>query len=125
MIQLAKLKAGKRGTAYMKGDLLPSDHHVARLCRASDLVYNDEGRPVGVAETAFRPRQSEGIVSAYWLEFFHGDQNQNILSILSIMKFRMRKNQRLAIINVGRLAAAGVQVIEDPIYEPPPNTNVA
>ena len=114
---------------WMKGDLLPADHHVARLCRISDLLFDQDGKVRGVNGSAFRPLVSNAMeatdVSAYWLEFFRGNYRQNILSILSTVRPRMRRTQRLAILNVGRLNALGIQVVEDPIYEPPPNTNVA
>src|SRR5438309_4656866 len=101
----------------MKGDLIPPHHHVARLCRASDLLYDSAGALVGVNETAFRPRPSEDSgISGYWLEFFRGDREQNILAVLSIIKTQVRRTQRLAIVNVGQLASYGVQVAEDPIY---------
>jgi len=109
----------------MKGDLLPPNHHIARLCQKTHLVYKED-KPVGVMETAFRARSSEEAeVSAYWLEFYRGDYRQNILSILSTVKTQIRRNQRLAIINVSRLNTYGIQVVEDPIYAPPPETNVA
>jgi hypothetical protein len=77
-------------------------------------------------ESAFRPRSGEdGNISAYWLEYFGGSRNQSILAVLSTTKIKISRGQRLAILNVGRVTAAGAQVVEDPIYELPPATNAA
>src|ERR1700730_15858920 len=113
----------------MKGDPLPPDHHVARLCRISDLIFTTKGLATGVMETVFRPRVSaddevDGL-SAYWLEFFKGDRHHNIISVLSVLKSVVKQKQCLIILNVGQLAALGIQVVEDPIEELPPRTNAA
>lgn len=47
----------------MKGDTVPDEHHITRLCGGSHV--REDGT---IAATAFKPRQGEAYLSVNWLE---------------------------------------------------------
>ena len=113
----------------MKGDPLPAEHHVARHCRSTDLILTS-GEPTGVSGSAFAPKPDESdSLSANWLEFFGGDRQHNVAGVRSVTKLAARRSHRIAILNVGAIAAAfpsaNLSAVEDPIDDLAPYTNAA
>ena len=86
-----------------RGRLL-GHHHVARHCRARDMV---NGVP---QENAFRLRPGEEYLSTNWLEYFHDTARQSQISgvrqALAGKGFRVRRNAAFAVLNVGGAIAA-------------------
>jgi hypothetical protein len=113
----------------VKGEPLPTQHHVARHCNPSDLLINGAGEPFGIKASAFAP-DPDG-VSVNWLEFFGGTREHNISGVRSVIKRQCRRSHRLAILNVGEIhaiqnaAGASLTVVEDPDDRLPPDTNAA
>jgi hypothetical protein len=113
----------------VKGDPLPAEHHVARHCRTTDLILTN-GAPSGVHRSAFEPKpdESDGL-SATWLEFFGSNRSHNVAGVRSVTKLKVKRSHRIAILNVGALAAAdplgNLRAVEDPIDNLAPDTNAA
>jgi hypothetical protein len=107
----------------VKGDRLLPGHHVARHCRRNDLTWSGN-TATGVLEGAFDP-DADG-VSVTWLEFFQGDRQQRMLEVRQALLSHLtpKASNRLAILNVGKIEAAGnavgTHVVEDPFMDPPP-----
>jgi hypothetical protein len=122
----------------MKGDRLSGYGFVVRHCRASDLTYGPDGRPNGVSEAAFRPKQTDvDGISVIWLDFF-GSQNPRIdprpyqlNCARSVVSLDVTPSQRLAILLIGDVNAAifsgggNPSVVHDPSDDLPPGTNAA
>ncbi|HWX34954.1 MAG TPA: hypothetical protein VNZ53_46980 [Steroidobacteraceae bacterium] len=107
----------------LKGDRLPSEHHVARHCRKNDLRLDPTSlAPVGILECALLP-DPDG-VSTTWLEFFQGDRAHNVAGVRGAIGLTPKRSNRLAVLNVGNIEiagqGAGLRVIEDPL-DPPHN----
>lgn len=83
---------------------LPERHHVARYCRARDMV---NGLP---QENAFRLRSGEEYLSTNWLEHFHGSDRQvqiaGVRTALTGKGFQIRPGTAFAILNVGAATTA-------------------
>jgi hypothetical protein len=113
----------------VKGDPVPEAHHVARHCRATDLIITN-GVPTGVTEAAFqlRPDETDGL-SAIWLEFFGNEHRHNVAGVRSVTKLTVKRSHRIAILNVGQMTSlaplAGLSVLEDPVEDLAPHTNAA
>jgi hypothetical protein len=113
----------------MKGDPVPTEHHVARHCRAKDLILTN-GVPTGVYGSAFEPKPDEyDGLSANWLEFFRGDRQHNIAGVRSVTKLTVKPSHRIAVLNVSEIIgahiSASLSVVEDPIDNLAPQTNAA
>ena len=78
--------------------LMPS-HNVARYCRPRDISH---GR---ISRDAFLLRSREQFLSTNWLEHFHESdrmiQISGVRNALSGKGFRVNRNGRLAVLNVG------------------------
>jgi hypothetical protein len=109
----------------MAENSVPPTHHIARICRAQDLFLMN-GKPVRAQESAFRPRSNEETsLLAYWLEWYGGDRDHNIMAMLNAVKQQVRNSYCLAILNVGVLSEMGIEVVQAPEYELPSQTNAA
>lgn len=87
----------------MKGDLLPDDAHVTRLCTHQQL--DASGWPKA---TAFLPRPAESFVSLNWLEQLHlSNRSDEITEILRVLRTKRSVGTRsqLALLHVGRSRA--------------------
>ena len=84
----------------MKGDRVPDEHHMARLCGGSHL--REDGT---IAATAFKPRPGETYLSVNWLEFLAlADRTAEIEEIARVLasKRTVGATARLAVLNVGQ-----------------------
>ena len=85
----------------MKGDTVPNDHHVARLCGGSHI--REDGT---IAPTAFKPRAGETYLSVNWLELLRlPDRDTEIAEIRRMLgtKRKIGSTARLAMLNVGQV----------------------
>ena len=90
----------------MKGQNVPDDHHVLRLASFSRLLLDDEQNPIGFLYTAFQRKETEDGLSVTWLEYFSGDEPQQIeAAVLAIRASNMSvgKKSAFAIGNVGAI----------------------
>jgi hypothetical protein len=84
----------------MKGDIVPDEHHVARLCGGSHI--REDGT---IAATAFKPRPGEAYLSVNWLEFLAlSDRSTEVEEIRRVLgtKRMIGATARLAVLNVGQ-----------------------
>ena len=83
----------------MKDDIIPDQHHVARLCFKKTI---QDGK---LTATAFLPRPGENYLSVNWLEYLKcKGRTEEIVSIRETYnsKFDKLKNEaRIAVLNVG------------------------
>jgi hypothetical protein len=105
----------------LKGDRLPSEHHIARHCRKNDLRLDlTTLAPVGILECALVP-DPDG-VSTTWLEFFQGDRAHNIAGVRRAIGLTPKRSNRLAVLNIGSIEiaghAVGLHAIEDALNPP-------
>jgi hypothetical protein len=104
----------------LKGDPLPADQHVLRLCRRGDLQWEADGSISGVFPEAFHP-DSDGL-SVTWVEWFGGEwKDQLVAARAAIARGRkIRVSNRLAVLDVNQVLAVGpqcnklIEVIHDP-----------
>jgi hypothetical protein len=87
----------------MKGDRIPDQDHVARHCGGATI---HEGGTVN--GTAFRLwRGKEDYLSVNWLEFLDSsDRNSQLAALREAFRaknFKLGKNARFAVLNVGQL----------------------
>ena len=85
----------------MKGDVVPDNDHVARLCGGSHI--REDG---SVAATAFMPRFGESYLSVNWLEHLALPDREVALAELRralAAKRKIGSTARLALINVGHM----------------------
>lgn len=115
----------------MKGTPISGVHYVARHFRGSQRAYGPDGKPNGVSEAAFRPKNGEAIgISVYWVDFFQGHPNK-LNCIRSVVSLKVTSTHRLAVFRAGIASAAITAVgfapviIEDPCNDLPPDTNAA
>ena len=83
----------------MKGDVVPDDHHIARLCGGSHI--REDGT---IAATAFKPRPGEAYLSVNWLEFLGlADRAAQLDEVRHVLasKRGVGASARLAVLNVG------------------------
>ena len=114
----------------MKGDALPSEHHVLRHCRKNDLKCEPDGTIRGVYPYAFDP--DEDGISVTWMEYFGGSPAEQLITARAAMDRgrRLRESNRLAKLGVGTILVAGkavgriLAVVHDPIEEPPEKENM-
>ena len=85
---------------------LPDGHHVARYCKPSQV---DDGTP---SPDAFLPRRNEDSLSVNWLEFFgvlsRADAVERVREALRRKAFTIKRNGRLAVLNVGDAKTAAL-----------------
>lgn len=84
----------------MKGDLLPSSDHIARLC-------SPKHAPMGkVQASAFLLKKNEPNLSVDWLEILGcQSREKEILKMREVYNRRLdvKKNARIAVLNVGKV----------------------
>jgi hypothetical protein len=83
----------------MKGDVIPDDDHVGRLCSASNL--DEDGT---VSWPAFALRLGETYLSVNWLEIAcAGTRTEQVVQVLRVLatKRKIGAKDRLAVFNVG------------------------
>jgi hypothetical protein len=106
----------------MKGDLLPDDNFIVRLCGGSHV--QEDGK---IGPAAFRARQAEAYLSVNWLEYFglsgRPNQLEGIRQALASKRL-IGATARLALLNVGAVHASGnafirLKVIHEPETAPP------
>jgi hypothetical protein len=112
----------------MKGDVVPDEHHVTRLCGGSHI--REDGT---IAATAFKPRAGEVYLSVNWLELLAiSGRPAEIDEICRVLgtKRRIGTTARLAVLNVGQARATvrinGISdvvlsVLHDPETDPARN----
>jgi hypothetical protein len=86
----------------MKGDVVPDDHHVTRLCGGSHIRENGT-----IAATAFKPRPGETYLSVNWLEVLGlPDRTAEIAEVRRVLgnKRKIGPTARLAVLNVGHVS---------------------
>lgn len=85
----------------MKGDTIPDQHHVARLCRPKHI--SDENIQAG----AFMLRAGEESLSVNWLEFLKSSCREKEISELQNVyskKFnKVEARAQIAVLNVGEV----------------------
>lgn len=94
----------------VKGDNIPSDHHIARLCGSKGI----EGDQITAA--AFLPRPDEAYLSVNWIEHLGClDRPSEIAEIRRryAATFRLKKKYRIALLNVGLTCSEVSQKSED------------
>lgn len=110
----------------MKGDVVPDDHNITRLCRNTHRDP-DTGEPL---PTAFMLKAGESALSVNWLEHLAlGDRALELEEVRRVMlsKLEVRASAALAVLNVGRARLAvregtpdrrEVSVLHDPEERP-------
>jgi len=85
----------------MKGDRIPDQDHVARLCKN---LFFDQGK---IQAPAFFLRPEEDILSVNWLEFFNCQGRENEIAALRLAysnkNLNVKKNARIAVLNAGEV----------------------
>lgn len=108
---------------------IPAQNRIVRHCRASDLVYDGNGVPTGVLESAFRARPSDTTgVSVIWADFFAGSDDHKLNCVRSVVTLVIKPSNRMAVVRVAAVLAATrnlATVVEDPCADLPPATNAA
>jgi hypothetical protein len=88
----------------MKGEIIPDQDHVMRLCGGSHL--REDG---SVAPTAFRPRVGEAFLSVNWVEHLNlSTRFEQIVELCRVLssKRSIGKKAKLALLNVGQIHAS-------------------
>lgn len=83
----------------MKGDILPDDAHVTRLC-----THQQQDATGWPKATAFLPRPGECFVSVNWLEHLQlGSRSDEIAEVLRVLRTKRNvgKLAKLALLSVG------------------------
>ena len=94
----------------MTSNDLPNDDHVVRYTKPTHLRKVD-GRPTGAA---FCLRSDESGLSVNWLECFrHLSKDEQLAEVRRLYRLDMRKNGRLAELNVGTTK----QYLQSEFYE--------
>ena len=99
----------------MTGASIPSDDHVIRYVRPTD-VEEDE-----VSAAAFMLRATEESLSVNWIEQLPGSRQDQLRSLRSLLLLNLARNGRLATLNVGRTKSFllsnrhPIDVITDPL----------
>jgi hypothetical protein len=107
----------------MKGDTIPDQHHIARLCRPKHI--SDEK----IQASAFMVRVGEESLSVNWLEFLKSSSRENeIAELQNIYSKKFNKVEvraQIAILNVGEVREKALtespdrrnlKVLHDPQY---------
>lgn len=84
----------------MKGDRIPDQHHVSRLCTQKHI---DKGN---IQATAFMLRKSEESLSVNWVEFLNCVHRENEIEELRKIyskKLTVGLRSKIAILNVGKV----------------------
>jgi len=89
----------------VKGDAIPPEHHVMRVCKQRGLQWGPDGEPTGVSPDEFTP-DVDGL-SVTWLEFFSGSLSEQFAQArATISRSRhIRASHRLAGLSVGKIVA--------------------
>lgn len=108
----------------MKGDPIPSAHHLGLHCQPSTgMEFDSAGAASGITREAFRI--DEDGISSNWQEFDNGDF-ESMCSLLAKVR-TVRKSHRVGLYKVGSAEAVGVAndrelaAVHDPIDEEPKN----
>lgn len=72
--------------SFMKGQKLPSEHHVVRYIPWSKLRKDDNDNVLGVLGVAFQLRHGEKVLSATWLEYFSGERDEQIIAAVHAVR---------------------------------------
>jgi hypothetical protein len=94
----------------MKGDIIPDDNHIARLCSRKH-VKDEQIQP-----TAFHLRKDEDYLSVNWLEFLnYSCREEEMDEIRNIYKAKLeiKPRDRIAILNVGTVRSEVLIKSED------------
>lgn len=107
----------------MKGDPIPDPHHVAHLCKPSQI--GEDGQPTGAA---FELRASEQALSVNWIESLAlSNRASEITELRRVyeLKLNVPRSARIAILNVGTVkdhvsseARRSILVLHDPEVQP-------
>jgi hypothetical protein len=85
----------------VEGDLIPDEHHVARICPGSKI---SNGKPTGAA---FQLRDGEEYVSVNWIEYFaplpQADAVQKIREAKAAVGYTIGGTAKIAVLNVNEL----------------------
>jgi hypothetical protein len=70
----------------MKGQTIPSEHHIVRYIPWSKLRKDENDDVLGVLGVAFQPRLGEKALSATWLEYFPGEREVQITAVVHAVR---------------------------------------
>jgi hypothetical protein len=86
----------------MKGDTIPDQHHIARLCRPKCISPDEK-----IQASAFMVRVGEESLSVNWLEFLKSSSRENeIAELQNIYSKKFNKVEvraQIAVLNVGEV----------------------
>lgn len=114
----------------MKGDTIPDQHHIARLCNPKHI---DAGH---IQATAFMLRMSEESLSVNWLEFLNCINRENEIAELRNIyskKFKVGVRSQIAVLSVGEVREKvltespdrrNLKVLHDPEVEAPSHSGI-
>jgi hypothetical protein len=110
----------------MKGDPVPEEHHIARLCQTKQISHDGE-----ILAPAFMLRTREQTLSVNWLEFLNRPDRQSeidqIQNIYTEKNLKIGAGYKIAVLNVrivrrkvleGAPDARNINVLHDPEYTP-------
>jgi len=84
----------------MKGDHLPKQDHIARLCLQKTI---SDGQ---IQATAFQLRKTDEYLSANWVEFLNCSDREREIKVLRDIypkKLTVKRTAKIAILNVGEV----------------------
>ncbi|MGB7293745.1 MAG: hypothetical protein WBD99_16365 [Thermodesulfobacteriota bacterium] len=115
----------------MKGDTIPDNDHIARLC------HNKHVADEQIQATAFQLRQNEDALSANWLEFLSCSSRQSeiveIRKIYSETFSSLGTRAKIAVLNVGEVREKvltespdkrELEVLHDPLVRDPSHSGI-
>ena len=114
----------------MKGDIIPDNDHIARLCLHSKI---DNGQ---IQATAFMLRSTEDFLSVNWLESLKcSNRESELAQIREIYSktFTVKPRAKIAVLNVGKvrkkvltdsLDSRNLKVLHEPLDDDPSHSGI-
>ena len=113
--------------AIKKNDPIPADNHILRYIKWNNLCKDENNVVIGVLAEAFKERDTESYLSANWLEYFPGNQQQQTICAVQELRkcFRVKPKECFAIGKVGDIksACAKYNTVKIHIVSKPTNAN--
>lgn len=99
------------GISIKKNDPLRDEHHVTRFVSWSKVARDKDGNATGLLWQAFKLREGEGSMSVSWNEFYGGNADEKLKSVVNAYRNALSPKPKdvFAVSNVGQLKKLGKQ----------------
>jgi hypothetical protein len=102
----------------VKGDPIPSLHHLALHCQPTSIEVDKEGQPTGIGTDALRV-DDDGI-STNWIEYC-GGTFETVCALLKTLR-TVRRTHRVGVLQVKEVEGVGTaHAVHDPVEGSRPN----